>query len=504
MSIKLMQILKNKWIALILIGLFFGTIFTQLILSGDDFYFNGITLWDARDFILYRNGRYIGNIISILVSGSVMSGYAWIRWLFMTLCMMGLAYMIMKIERFRIPVFALAVLFLIPVDNWREIYNWTPGFVNYLVPMIGILFIIAVCKEIFYNKYVSRYKIIITAIICMVCSFFMETATLYIFLLCLFCILVALKKHENFKKYFLLFCGSLIGCILMFSCVGYRNTIAGNDDAHSVSIVASGIKGFIIQIVEKVYDFSIFTFMLNPIVVTSLTLLFVILILKQFSGLNFRKKIITFLSGMIMIVTMVEAWIFSIQNDFHTSYNLVSGNVFLIAVLGILFWISIIVTCGIVINNRDTVAIICFYMISSLIFFLPMIVLNPDCARSYYFGNVFIGLVMYETVLSLLENEEISIKLKWIIPTSTMICGIGVAIIIFGMMYENNKFYNSRLDYVENEVKTGTNYIEMDILPYPELATNELRSEYGAYFYNKEQFDIEFKLNGIENYDVWK
>ncbi len=504
MTVMRNRFFNSKWIILILAGLFFGVIFSQLILSGDDFYFNGISLKDAQDFILYRNGRYVGNIVSILISGSVMSGYAWVRWLFMTICMVGLAYIIMKIEMFRIPVLALAVLFLIPVDNWREIYNWTPGFVNYLVPMIGILFIINVCKEIIQEKYIRKGKVFITAFGCILCSFFMETVTLYIFLLCFCCVLITLKKRKNLKQQVLILGGSIIGCILMFSCIGYRNTIAGNDDAHSVSVAVTGVKDFFVQIIEKIYDFSIFTFMLNPIVVTILAIACIILILKQFSYLSTFKRNISILSSIILIFTMIEAWIFSIQNDFHSSYNLVPGNVFLIAMLGTLFWISIIVISIVVVNNKERIVTICFYMISALIFFLPMIFLNPDCARSYFFGNIFTGLVMYEIIVTLSEHKEISHTLKKIIRISIVVCGITVAVIIFGMMHENKKFYDIRLDYVESKVKSGTDYIEMEILPYAELATNELRTEYGAYFYNNEPFDIEFKLNGIAKYNVWK
>lgn len=504
MTVMRNRFFNSKWIILILAGVFFGLIFSQLILSGDDFYFNGISLKDAQDFILYRNGRYVGNIVSILISGSVMSGYAWVRWLFMTMCMVGLAYMIMKIEMFRFPVLALAVLFLIPVDNWREIYNWTPGFVNYLVPMIGILFIINVCKEIISGQYIRKGRVIIAAFGCVVCSLFMETVTVYIFLLCFCCLLIALKKHKNLKQQVLIWSGSIIGCILMFSCIGYRNTIAGNDDAHSVSIAITGVKDFFIQIVEKTYDFSIFTFMLNPIVVTILAIACIILMLKQFSYLSTLKKFISISASIIMIFTMIEAWRFSIQNDFHSSYNLVPGNVFFIAVLGMLFWISIIAISIVVLNNKENIVRICFYMISALIFFLPMIFLNPDCARSYFFGNIFTGLVMYEIIVTLSDYKEIAAILKRIIRISIVVCGITVAIIIFGMMYKNKRFYDIRLDYVKSKVKSGTDYVEMDILPYAELATNELRTEYGAYFYNNERFDIEFKLNGIEKYNVWK
>ena len=149
----------------LLLGLFFllGLLFVP---ECDDCYFVYWEYDSLKNFLLTHpipedmhaygvpaNGRYLGNLIGVLQGKLYFTPFGWLRGLFMGGVLAGMTLLLgqrftpdgeRKGEGFAL---AFSLVALAPRGLWQQVYSWGAAFVNYLLPMAGILILLALDRK---------------------------------------------------------------------------------------------------------------------------------------------------------------------------------------------------------------------------------------------------------------------------------------------------------------------------------------------------------------------
>ena len=144
----------------LLLGLFFllGLLFVP---ECDDCYFVYWEYDSLKNFLLTHpipedmhaygvpaNGRYLGNLVGVLQGKLYFTPFGWLRGLFMGGVLAGMTLLLgqrfapdgeRKGEGFAL---AFSLVALAPRGLWQQVYSWGAAFVNYLLPMAGILILL--------------------------------------------------------------------------------------------------------------------------------------------------------------------------------------------------------------------------------------------------------------------------------------------------------------------------------------------------------------------------
>lgn len=202
--------------------------------SGDDWAWgSSIGLNRLYNGFANYNGRYLGNIIVLLLTRSNI-----LKSIVMSITIVCIAYGIMCFinkENKKIFWISLLLIFLIPTNILAQGIVWTSGFTNYAIPVLLIVVYLNIFKNIFTDS--EDYEIngklsFITLLLGFSNALFMENITIYNSFISL---ILFIYTYIKFKKFdyvqFSFFVGSIFGLVLMFSNGAYYN-IANNNDGY--------------------------------------------------------------------------------------------------------------------------------------------------------------------------------------------------------------------------------------------------------------------------------
>lgn len=252
----IMSIKINKKIVLYLFTIvFFGIFYYFLPLAGDDWAWGSeIGIERLNNGFDDYNGRYLGNILILIITRSVVA-----RVVFCTIIMFLLIYVLSKIfdnlygakkSTVNYVIALLSVLFLVipnqisfgdvqPFQIFGSTIGWLSGFTNYVVPSALILiFYYFVTKKVSDSKalYIFLFFDGLLACLCV------EHYTLF----CLIFAFGVIAYRYYFYKYIckkslFFFLGSFIGALIMFSNSSYRSMQEGDvsDNQRAVGFIGS-------------------------------------------------------------------------------------------------------------------------------------------------------------------------------------------------------------------------------------------------------------------------
>ena len=222
----------------LLLGLFFllGLLFVP---ECDDCYFAYWQYDSLKDFLLTHpipedmhaygvpsNGRYLGNLLGVIQGKLYFTPFGWLRGLFMGGVLAALTLLLgrrfapdreRKGEGFAL---AFSLVALAPRGIWQQAYSWGAAFVNYLVPMVGILILLELLRK---NRPVPCF------LVSMCCCFFMEPITILMCLAGIVCGAYAiLRNRDRVPAALAASFGAVLGTALMFFNPGY--SLVGDDN----------------------------------------------------------------------------------------------------------------------------------------------------------------------------------------------------------------------------------------------------------------------------------
>ena len=453
---------------------------------------------DRLNSLFYNyNGRWLGNLLAILLTRSRI-----FRAFIISITLSLIVYMIEKNVSFKNKTskyILISLLLLMPVNIIAQSIAWTAGFTNYVIPVLIVLLIIYLNKNVFSNEEtnISNKWILPLLLLGFCCSLFMEHMTIYNVILSIVIVvyfLIAKKKIIWVNIAYAI--GAIAGTILMFSNGAYHAIASSQDTYRTIE------QGNIISRAIKTYFDTFYKLFIQNNVVLNIFICGVCLYLIY---LYFKKSKYT-----IQKNTKTILYIVSIFFLFFVSYNLFinvarNSNIFvkeiwnkyIEGIMIIFYYIAIITTIFICIKENSRKYRLIFELISVVIIAAPLLIvtpIGPRCFFPVYVFLTFFAIDMFDYTFNC-KNEELLQIIK-ICPILLMT----FFLIIYGQIY---RIDNKRIEYISKN-KDNKELI-LPKLPYENYMQvpnpqNEIFNERFKLFYGIKQ---DSKLKFIP-YKEWK
>ena len=216
MKEKIFNVIKNNKIYLMLL-LFFAILgFLFPYVADDWFWGTGWGLHQLKLGFSEVNGRWIGNILVIILTRSRI-----LRSLAVGIVMTGIIYMIncFKSHKKNNILFTFIAIMTVSMPIFKETIAWTSGFVNYVVVNFFLILTLFLNKDLFFKKKIEfkKHIWILLFFLGIINSLFMENVTLFNLALSIFFIIFDIIKEKKVHKEHISFLvGSIIGTTIMF------------------------------------------------------------------------------------------------------------------------------------------------------------------------------------------------------------------------------------------------------------------------------------------------
>lgn len=487
--------MKNKkymdiWL-LVVLFFFFCIIGYLAPYTNDDWAWGSyIGIERLNDFFRNYNGRYLGNLLVILLTR-----YRIIRALTIGISFTSISFLCFKIINKKsksIFLISIVLLVFIPHTLFRQVVSWTSGFTNYVPPMILVLIWIFINKNLFNDKAItlSKWKVFLMFILGAITCLFMEHVTIYIVITSLFSLIYCYKKKIKINiNQVIYFIGTLFGAVLMFQNGAYLNVIKGDDFYRSVPK-----NGLIIQSIKR-YFYTIYHNLVlnNTIVLVIISICLVYLFLKfvyrkevkHYKLINYTLFYIVFYSIYSLISLCFPEW-----QTFKLIFMFIEGCLTLLYLIALATFILLV---PLQISKKKLL----FYLCSIVLLTIPLCALSPVTPRCFYPMYVFWCLFVLEIVNDTLKfiKSKTSLKfINYVCIISSLICMVRLLIIILTAFYVNNKMIN----YIEEEKTNNSSIIVLPKVPYEEYMKHpyphdeENMKKFKAFYNINENVKIKF------------
>lgn len=381
---------------------------------------------------------------------------------------------------------------------YREVYSWTAGYMNYLLPIVPLLLCLLILMKLVYpNNKINITKFFILTILGFIAQLFMEHITIYMVILAMtFFILCYFKYRKNIKIAIGFFTSTIIGALIMFSNSGYRSVANSTDQYRSI---AKGFKEIILKIISNVYEMARYIVIDNLILTIIIMILCIILISKNIKNYKFQKTIckINIISSLI---TIIYISIINLIETLDYSISFGSIEVYLSILIALIFFINLIVTILISINNKKCKINILFYTLSIILLSFPLTIVSPIGVRCFFICYVFLVIIALDIIQYLKENNIF----KFNKSSLKKIFIITICLILANKIYIMTSIkhvYDERIKYINEKMIDNEYEIIIPELPFNSYIQNDSSEFLSQYYYYEKIGDIEFIL---KNYKEWK
>ena len=468
------KFLRNNKIYVVVWVLIF-VFFILAPMSGDDYNwsFNYFRISDPGSMLSpipwmhqSTNGRIIGNALEFfLVSYPILSAIV------KSSIMVGILYTFCKITKIKNPIAISLVALLVylpPVNIFRQAIVWSAGFYNYTVPILLLMLIYLIINTNQKNKYIN----IILFVLSIMASLFSENVT--IVTLGLFCIygIVKFILHKRInRKIIISVIGLLFGTILMFSSPVYVRVIAGADGYRSLSV--PGVN-FISRLAENAHDLSSY---LVFDILHLYTILFAVIASIYLYNLKINKdtkNISLIISGMSLTLLW---FIKGLQNNNgQMSQYLIT----------FITWVSFAALIVCLLNYISKVAITRHYrhmiigcVIIGILYATPFLLVTPFGPRNFYITYILIIMsIIIALRLVVIDYNHIRLNHK----TIYIIAGI-IATTVIGLMGINRITYAVNENEAIKQLNEGKTKIYLKSYPIPSLIHDSQSSKKQAPYF---------------------
>lgn len=482
--------------------LFLIIISLNFVITGDDYYFlnTGINSLIDKVFFNSNNGRYLGNLLGIFISNlSKFSNLQYIRCLIMGTGLFLIILLCNKLSNLKIEqsfIVSALIILIAPSSLYREVYSWTPGYMNYLMPVLFIFTILYILQ-----KYIKSYRevknidIFLVIILGLCCQLFMEHITIYMVIMSSILLIISIKKNLNIKKLVTpLFISNLIGAIIMFSAKGYR-TINSGDQYRDVGINSMG--SFIERVIFNLFEMCKDIVTDNTFLSITILLVCVFLIKRQQSSLiKTKRAVINKIIYCFVFLSIIYIFTVCFINilEFPRTIRLIKYG--LDIVVTFIFCIILFYTIHIV-DFEDKYKLRFCYL-SIILVSGPLIIVSPIGTRCFFICYAFLTIILMDMISYICKNKLLDLNyVKYI--------SIGLlAIVLMQKMYiyyNIHSVYEERVNYIEQQMKKEKEVITIPSLPFSKYVQNDMSHFIGQYYYYENTNDIEFKMISYKKWE---
>lgn len=467
----------------------------NFIVTGDDYFFLNSGYKSLLNSIFFNsnNGRYLGNLLGIVVSNlSKFQTLQYIRCIIMGTGLFLIILFCNKLSNLEIDqsfIISALIILIAPSSLYREVYSWTPGYMNYLMPVLLIFTILYILqKNLISNKDVKNEYILFVIILGICSQLFMEHITIYMLIMSLILLIISIKKNLNIKRLVIpLFISNLIGAIIMFSAKGYR-TINSGDQYRDVGINSMG--SLIERVIFNLFEMCKDIVTDNTFLSITILLVCVYLIKKQQGRLIKTKKVainnIIYCFAFLSIIYIFTVCFINIL-EFPRIIRLIKYG--LDIVVTFIFCIILFYTIHII-DFEDKYKLRFCYL-SIILVSGPLIIVSPIGTRCFFICYAFLAIILMDMISYICKNKLVD--LNYVKYISIGLLAI-VLIQIMYIYYNIHSVYEERVNYIEQQMNEKKEVITIPSLPFSKYVQNDKSHFIGQYYYYEKTNDIEFKM----------
>lgn len=442
------------------------------------------------------NGRWASNILVIILTRC--------RILKAIIICLTLVFLVIIAKNFinkerKNLIYLIAILLLLmPHNIIAQAIAWTSGYVNYVQPVLLILFYIYINKSIFTKEEIktSNKWLIPMLLFGFITSLMIENITIYNVVLSLFIIIYYYTYTKKLKLTNIFYSiGSILGAIFMFSNGAYRNMFNSLDNYQTIkqgNLIIKAIKSYFGKIHSYLFQ--------NNIILNIFIAVVALILVYSFFSKNKNKikksvKVLLIISSILIIgYISYQAFIYIANNT-----NIFITNKYKNGAEGlgnILFGLSVILIILLCIKDKNRKFRLLFEIFSIILLVAPLFIVNPIGPRNF-FAPYFIFTIF---AVDLFDYTILKPKIN----VSIYLLGITLVLVIFYFIIYAQIFIidNKRTNYLKTHQEQSPLYLpnipNEDYFHYGNPKKNSFIRKYKI-FYN---IDKDTKVIFID-YNEW-
>ncbi|MDD4188240.1 MAG: DUF6056 family protein [Bacilli bacterium] len=431
------------------------------------------------NFMPHVNGRYLGNFFGLALAASLF--FRVIIKSAIIFLIIFLSKKLLKINKNIYLLIFISLFLFMPKEMFRETIPFTAGFANYVIPIVGILFMmyIHLNNKMYKNNFLT---IILFLSIGIFNSLFVEHITIFNLILAIYLLIFSYIKTKKINFIYLsYFVGAIAGLIIMFTNHTYLVTVNGEDTYRAFSTLQ--------EILKKPFAILRAAFFHNYAINFSLIYLIIILFKNKIMKKNYISSFAIFfiiLFGLYSFIKLIDSDMLLLGNYTKHFEALITFIFFIL--IGYLIYLSKLL-------NKSELYRLLFYIISIIMILAPLVFVSPLGPRCYIITYILMVILIIDLFIIMEKNKIINIKCIFNILTIIILIQLIFYLSIYGSIYSKN---NERLKFVNYQLKQKLEVIEIIDLPYPEyLHMPNICSEYGEIvFRNYYNIPENIVLNG--------
>ena len=419
---------------------------------------------------LELNGRYIGNIIAIILTRNIV-----IRGLVMSLVMTLLLRIINRCTGGK-KYLDIFLLVCIPACVFKQVIPWSAGFANYMVSTLVLFWII----DLLLNNKEEHYML--AFLLCFIGSLFLENNTIFILGFTIFLnVRYYIKNKKINKLYLFAFLGSAIGTFIMFSHPSYIRTVNGDNKARYIGQQDN------LVIHNYFYNFMLYGVNANYVI---FALLEIVLFVHAFKKDRLTNKRLTL---------FIISYVFLLYIVFTESFPALYEKVYFNGIVATLFLITLMLIFHDLFKKKKEFNYFWYGVLLCMFITGPLIIVNTIGPRNFFIVYLIIGMITIKIYNDLFKNTDLFNK----IMKGILVFLVGYYIVIFGRINYANQ---EREKYIYDHRCEGTIYVAR--LPHHKyIWWPDFEYKYGDYYskYYIKKHNLSNRIIFIfEDYDKWK
>ena len=494
---------ERKGVTRTCFALFFAFAFLAYLFpyTGDDWAWgSSIGLERLKIFFAGYNGRYVGNLIVLLLTRSKLLDAAVMAASFALICFLSYAYSENRSKTSLL--MAASLVFIMPKAMWAQIFPWTAGFTNYVLSGLISVAYLVYAKDIT-GKTLSDYRdtwgrSLWLFVIGFCGALFVESITVFHIALSAAVIAYMFLKFRTYRRGHMGFLlGTVAGTCAMFANSTYDRIATGEDYYRHMPVGLRDTVYFALGQARNILNFILSDNMLFCVVVTVLLLMLAVWAVKK--GKKWALLPAAFHLGSLLLLWREDAAVAWITGKFVFS-KLITNTIPIVAPLVYVFSILVMVLCFVEKGRRFRMLLPFYCAVVSL---GPLLVVHPVGARCVFIGYFFM-IVFTVDLFGYVCKQTVS-EGKWLNRILWLVV-IAQFAVFANIFYPIHHYDTLRLEYLGKQAAEGKKTVLMCDLPnreylYDSLPDNDTLAQRYQLFYGLDT-DLKFEFIPYEELEI--
>lgn len=404
------------------------------------------------------NGRYIGNIIVIILTRlpaafRAIVQIAFVFYFFKTI------YNILN--KHLVAFFTtLILLLLMPLEIFSQSVSWVSGFANYFVSSVSILIVLRMELAIILDdKQYRKISLFFLYIICFGGQLILETSTVYICALTLSCLIIYSVRYRKVSiTTVIAFILSVLGAITMFSNTAYWAAFQGDSSITYKNITLSANFLDLIQKCGSTFVNTIVPKWTGNSSVLNIILAICLILINKYNKKNSSKLHICMQSIGIIFFTFFLYDIVDIQ--------IFSWGKYVWAIISLAFWGYLSFTTFIAEIDPKTRLILAILCFSQPILIGPLLFVNPIGERCFFQTYIFSVLTTGYLIIHYMQRCATNKTISTIVHKGSGYVVFFLLCLLIASQTQPWHIEKIRKEEIKNCIENGNKTLVLPNIPY--------------------------------------